>query len=232
MKTPAIKPAELAITLHLFDLDGTLADSKTGLYASFRAGLAVIGCPPQTDAALARFLGTPLPIVFRTVRPDVSAGDIDRGIQAFRAHYDRAGILGNDLYLGVPELLRAVRNAGRRNWIVTSKPEMHAVRVASLLGIDALIDGMVGAGLDETDTKADLVARALSDAAVPAANALMLGDRHYDVTGALVNGVTAVGALWGYGSRPELAQAGCRLFSDSPDAFRRDFVDQPMTALS
>jgi phosphoglycolate phosphatase len=127
---------------------------------------------------LAPFLGTPLPKIFRTVRPDVSEAEIKHGMQVFRKHYEREGIHGNRLYPGVREMLREVRHVGGRAWIVTSKPEGHAVRVAGLLRIDTLVDGVIGAGLDEADTKTGLVSRALSAARVPASQAMMLGDRH------------------------------------------------------
>ena len=198
--------------LHLFDLDGTLTDSRGGLYASFRVGLAAVGCGDPTDAELAPFLGTPLPMVFRTLCPEISQAGIDRGIQAFRVYYEQEGIFGNRLYPGARDLLRAVSAIGGSAWIVTSKPEAQAVRVAALLKIDALIAGVIGAGPEETDTKTELVARALSAAGMPASKTLMLGDRHYDIIGARENGVLPVGALWGYGSRTELTEAGCTRF--------------------
>jgi phosphoglycolate phosphatase len=198
--------------LHLFDLDGTLTDSRGGLYASFRVGLAAVGCGDPTDAELAPFLGTPLPILFRTLCPGIGQAGINRGIQAFRAFYEEEGIYGNRLYPGACDLLRAVRAIGGRAWIVTSKPEPQAVRVAALLDVETLVEGVIGAGPDETDTKTELVGRALSAAGIPASETLMLGDRHYDVIGARENGVLPVGALWGYGSRKELTDAGCTRF--------------------
>jgi phosphoglycolate phosphatase len=210
--------------LHLFDLDGTLTDSRGGLYASFRAGLAAIGCDVLTDAALGQFLGTPLPMVFRAVRPDVGQADIQRGMLAFRSHYEREGIYGNHLYPGVLFMLRAVRDAGLKAWVVTSKPEFQAKRVVSLLKIDRLIGGVVGAGVDELDTKTELVARALHNTGIKADQAVMLGDRHYDIIGARENHVRAVGALWGYGSRAELEDALCDDLVERPEDYCARYV--------
>lgn len=218
--------------LYLFDLDGTLTDSRPGLYGSFRAALAAIGCGDAADADLAPFLGMPLPMVFRTMRPDVSAAEIQTGMQAFREHFEREGIYGNILYPGVKDMLLAVRATGRKAWIVTSKPDGQAHRVVALLGIEELVDGVIGASLEETDTKTELVAHALATARVPASDALMLGDRHYDVTGARENGVLAVGALWGYGSKQELADAGCTCFVATPTAFRQTYLATPAKGLS
>jgi len=44
----------------------------------------------------------------------------------------------------------------------------------------------------------------------------MIGDRAQDVAGALANGVRPIGALWGYGTRAELARAGARQFCERP----------------
>src|SRR5262249_3731873 len=93
-------------------------------------------------------------------------------------------------------------------WIVTSKPEPQAKKVVRLLNLDSLVDGVIGASLAETDTKTDLVKRALAAAKAASSAVVMVGDRHYDETGAIENNVLPIGALWGFGSRNELQQAG------------------------
>lgn len=210
---------------YLFDLDGVLADSRPGLYLSFRAALKAIGVADVTDDALGRFLGTPLPEMFRTLKPAIARSEIAAGIKAFRAVYERDGIKQNHRYPGVHELLQAMVHGNASAWIVTSKPEFYAKQVAEFLGLDRYLSGVVGAGLEETDTKAGLIARALLQANVAGDAAIMLGDRHYDIAGALANNVLPVGALWGYGSRDELYEAGCRHFAQSPDEFRLEYVD-------
>ncbi len=208
-----------------FDLDGTLADSRAGLYPAFRAGLQAIGVASVGDEQLADFLGTPLPQMFRSFRADITQPEIDAGMAAFRAAYEVTGIVDNELYPGVIEMLAAIRRRGAAIWVVTSKPEPQAVRVVAHLKLDAYVEGVTGAGLAETDTKTDLVGRALSAAGVASHEAVMVGDRHYDVAGALANGVVPVGALWGYGSKEELSAAGCRLFARSANEFRTRFVE-------
>lgn len=209
---------------YFFDLDGVLADSRPGLHASFRGALQALGLPGQSDDQLSRFLGTPLPEMFRALRPDVSEADIEAGIVAFRRVYESVGIRQNHLYPGVLEMLRAIRQQQCMAWIVTSKPEKYAIEVARLLAIDDYLQGIVGAGLDEQDTKTGLIKNALARAAVASDAAIMLGDRHYDISGALANRVLPVGALWGYGSRDELTSAGCRHFVQSAKEFEERFV--------
>jgi len=215
-----------------FDLDGTLTDSREGLHLSFRGALAALGLETPGDPELDRFLGTPLPEMFRSLKPEISQPEIERGIVAFRAAYEGGGIRLNRLYPGVKELLQSLEGKGISVWIVTSKPEFYAHEVIKDLGLSQLVSGIVGADLDEKDTKSDLVRRALSEAGVAGQDAVMVGDRHYDVEGALQNGVMPVGALWGYGSLNELSSAGCKKFAKSASEFCREFVDPASSALA
>jgi phosphoglycolate phosphatase len=210
---------------YFFDLDGTLTDSRAGLYPAFRSGLEAIGIPSVSDERLKLFLGTPLPQLFREMRSDVGQREIDAGIAAFRSTFEQTGIIANELYPGIITMLEAVHRHRAKIWVVTSKPEFQAVRVVTHLGLDRFVAGVVGAGLAETDTKADLVARALSAAQVASHEAVMVGDRSYDVAGALANRVLPIGALWGYGSEDELKTAGCLHFARTPDEFREVFVE-------
>jgi phosphoglycolate phosphatase len=216
---------------YFFDLDGTLTDSRAGLIDSFRSGLEAAGAPALPDRALHTYLGTPLPDLFAAACPGITAAGIEAAIASFRRHYEAEGIFHNTLYPGVREMLATLRAEGHLAWVVTSKPEPQAVRVASLLGIDHLLHGIVGASLAETDTKTELLARALAGSGARAADNFMLGDRHYDVHGALENGVTPVGALWGYGTRKELRAAGCTLFALSAADFTSRFVLPPSARL-
>ena len=177
------------------------------------------------DERLARFLGPPLPEMFRVLKPAISGDEIAAGMVAFRAAYEAGGIARNALYPGVTEMLECIKKSGASCWIVTSKPQHYAVQVAAALGIDGYFQGITGAGLDERDTKSEMLAASLQRAGVTAAEAVMVGDRFYDVVGALENDVTPIGALWGYGSHEELHGAGCRLFAETAAQFQTRFVE-------
>ncbi len=209
---------------YFFDLDGTLTDARHGLYLSFRAALSTLDIPEMSDEDLHRFLGTPLPEMFRVLKPGISTLQITAGINAFRSAYEDAGIVQNALYPGALRLLAAIARKGAVAWVVTSKPEHYAVRILRDLRINRYLQGVIGAGLDETDTKTELIARALVAANVDNTDAIMLGDRHYDIIGALENRIMPIGALWGYGSYDELYTAGCRHFVNSLDEFLEAFV--------
>jgi|HubBroStandDraft_1064217.scaffolds.fasta_scaffold00238_11 phosphoglycolate phosphatase len=212
------------MTAYFFDLDGTLVDSRQCLFLSFRAAIAALDLSGIENDALARFLGTPLPEMFRTLKPNVTQAEIDRGMAAFRVAFEQRGIHQNHLYDGALAILHEIAHRGRKSWIVTSKPQPYAEQVVDVLGLNGLVSGIIGAGLDERDTKAGLIGRALQVSGLGKWQVVMIGDRHYDVEGALENQVRPIGVLWGYGSEAELRRAGCIDFARTPAEFIAKFV--------
>lgn len=209
-----------------FDLDGTLCDSRPGLVQSFHAAFQALGIGIDDDSKVDRFLGTPLPKVFRKMIGSISDEAVARGIEVFRQAYEKDGISKTPLYPGARELLESLRCTPFPVWLVTLKPQHYAVTIIDNLGIGDLFDGIVGAKPEEIDTKTTLIADALEHSGAEAAKTVMLGDRCHDVVGARDNGVRPVGALWGYGSRAELTRAGCHEFSTSLTDFKLSYLDQ------
>ena len=90
----------------------------------------------------------------------------------------------------------------------TSKPEIFARRIVTLFGLSAYVRRVYGANLDGAlDDKVKLFAHAARTEGFDPEEAILIGDRSHDVRAARMNGARAIGVLWGYGSREELAQA-------------------------
>jgi len=62
-----------------------------------------------------------------------------------------------------------------------------------------------------------MIAAAMADFGANAAETVMIGDRHFDIEGAVANGVRGIGVLWGFGSRTELEQAGAAAVAATPE---------------
>lgn len=210
---------------YFFDLDGTLCDSRPGLVQALRASFAALGI--ETDQDPAEFIGAPLPAIFRALVADIDEVDIAYGMLKFREAYESVGITRAPLYPGTEEMLATLHAQGRIVWLVTAKPQDQARRVLQNLALTRFFSGIAGAGDAEADPKSAILQRALKDSRADPRQALMLGDRTFDVAAAQACAVRPVGALWGYGSRAELAGAGCREFAASIAEFVRVYVDTP-----
>ncbi len=210
----------------LFDLDGTLTESGTGIKNSVRYMLAHYGLPPRTDEELNAFVGPPLAYSFHHFC-GFSPEKAKEAIAVYRTYYTQKGMFENRPYPGVPELLAALQGAGARLYVATGKPEPYARAILERFGLLPFFSGVAGISLrEEPCTKAELITRLLTAGGFAPGQAVMVGDRRYDVEGALATGLTAVGVLYGYGTKEELTAAGAHRLAETVPALQRLLLGQ------
>ena len=106
-------------------------------------------------------------------------------------------------------MLEALRAAGGRLIVATSKPEVFAKRIAEHFGFARSLDGVYGADMEgKRSSKIDVIRYAIREQGITPSGAVMVGDRKYDIVGAHEAGLADIGVLYGYGSREELVEAG------------------------
>jgi phosphoglycolate phosphatase len=197
----------------LFDLDGTLIDPKPGLIGSVQYALDKLGHPVPPADELLWLIGPP----FRVSLPKLlgSAERVEEAIGYYRECYFSGAMYDAVVYDGVADTLAALRAAGHRLTVATSKPHHYARPIVEHFGLAVHFLAVHGPELDGTnDHKADLIAHILRHQGVDPETALMIGDRELDVMAAARNGMRTVGVTWGYGSAEELA--GAAVLCDSP----------------
>jgi phosphoglycolate phosphatase len=203
----------------LLDLDGTLSDSRPGIAASFRFTLAELGHDPQAAGDLTWAVGPPIAVSIRRLLAMHGDDRVGRAVEIYRDRYSSVGLYDCAVFPGVPAMLDALRNAGLRMFIATSKRRDFAERVIDHLALRRYVQRVYGAlqggGLDD---KNDLLAHILKVERLSADRTVMLGDRLHDALAAKANGLRCIGALWGYGGRAELETAGADAMADTPDA--------------
>ncbi|MBP3936217.1 MAG: HAD hydrolase-like protein [Clostridia bacterium] len=209
----------------LFDLDGTLVKSEEGIYNCVSYALEKRGFPPITPAQLRSFIGPPLPVQFKAV---TGCSDEEAAIltDTYRERYKPIGQYEAELYDGIIDLLTALKEAGIPTGIATSKPEVFATTVAAHFGLDRLITVLVGAGLDEQhSTKPALITTACERLGITdKSRVVMVGDRFYDIEGALAVGAIPCGVSYGYGTAEELWNAGAKWVVDSAENMKNLFL--------
>lgn len=196
-------------TTILFDLDGTLTDPGLGITNAVMHALQKMGRPVPPREDLYRYIGPPLLGSFERFA-GMNATEARQALGFYREYFVPTGMFENEVYPGIPQLLERLRKAGKTVVLATSKPEPFARRILEHFDLLRWFDHVAGSTLDETRTeKAEVIAYALQLADVTdRASAVMVGDRSYDVDGAREQGLACIGVLFGYGSRPELEQAG------------------------
>ena len=203
----------------LFDLDGTLTDSRAGISACIRHALTRVGRTCPDDDVLATYIGPPLRGTLSTLLDTNDAALIETALAHYRARYDDVGLFENRVYDGVPEMLDATARRARSMFVATAKPLHAAVRIVGHFELARHFAGVYGAEPGgRFDAKIDLLAHLIESEVIQAEASVMVGDRAGDILAAKVNGIRSIGALWGYGDSGELADAGADLLCESPRA--------------
>src|ERR1700674_4178119 len=199
----------------LVDLDGTLVDPRPGLIGSVQYALGKLGHPVPPADELLWMIGPPFRVSFPKLlgRPDLT----EEAIAHYRENYFRGGMYDAIVYDGVPAALEALSSAGCRVVVATPKPHHYARPILERFDLARHFAGIHGPELDGTnDHKHDLIAHIITQHGVRAQDAIMIGDREFDVLAAKRNGIPTVGVTWGYGSKEELEKAGATVLCDAP----------------
>jgi phosphoglycolate phosphatase len=211
--------------LILFDLDGTLIDSEIGIFAGVRHSLASVGAEAPDDTVLRSWIGPPLRVSFG----EVLDGDnvrVEAAVAAYSQRFREIGWSEHTVYDGIAAVIAALVDAGHRLAVVTSKVRAHAEPILAHLPFGHLFERLYAPGPATAHSeKAEMIAAALADFDHPASDTMMIGDRRFDIEGAVANGVRGVGVLWGFGDREELEAAGAWKVIETP-------TDIPLLAAS
>ena len=206
----------------IFDLDGTLTESEPGIPKSVQYALEQMNRPPLDAATLRRFIGPPLRESFIAVA-GMAEDEADEAVRIYRERFSTVGWMENSVYEGIAPLLRALKAGGAYVAIATGKPEVFSRKIIDYFGLAPYIDRLEAITLsDHHADKVALVRRALPERYE---RACMVGDRAGDMEGALGNGIDGIGALYGYGTREELEDAGARFIAASVNALRDILLD-------
>jgi phosphoglycolate phosphatase len=201
----------------LFDLDGTLTDSRAGITACLRHALARLDRPCPEDDALLAYIGPPLRGTLSTLLGTEDPTLIETALAHYRARYDDVGLFENRLYDGVPAMLEDTARLARAMFVATAKPRHAATRIVTHFGLARHFVSVHGAEPGgRFDSKEDLLGHLLETGVIRAETSVMVGDRQSDIVAAKAHGLRAIGALWGYGNAGELD--GADLLCERPHA--------------
>lgn len=201
----------------LFDLDGTLTDPKEGVVRSMQSALERLGFPVPDESSLSKYIGPPLQHSFAEMLDSKDESLIKKALALYRERYGEVGMFENLVYEGIEKLLSQLSETGYRLYVATSKPKVFADQILDHFELSKYFNAIYGSELDgKFAEKGSLIQHLLESEKLSAADVFMVGDRKFDIEGALKNDLTPVGVLWGYGSLEELQKAGANLVCKTP----------------
>ncbi|MBI5526735.1 MAG: HAD-IA family hydrolase [Deltaproteobacteria bacterium] len=211
------------MSLVIFDLDGTLVDSRRDIAASVNHMLGVYNVPLLPLEVIERYVGSGAEnLVRRSMGEAAARFDIAEAVRAFRAHYLDHCLDTTRAFPGIPGLLSALKDRGVSLAVVTNKPTAMMHRILGGLDLARFFDVVLG-GDDVAAMKPDAgpARQVLSRTGTKPEQALMVGDSAVDVAFARSAGMKCV--VVGYGGiseAEEVANAGADFICETPEKLR------------
>ena len=211
----------------LFDLDGTISDPKIGITKSVQYGLKKMNIDEPDIDKLENFIGPPLRLSFEESY-GFTTEQAMQAISYYRERFEEKGMYENTVYDGIPTLLAALKEQGYILAIATSKPTVFAEEILRYFDLQHYFDFIGGSNLDETRSfKWEVIEYVMQQFEQCSSDQfIMIGDRKYDIDGAIKNGVDSIGVTYGYGSKEELQAANATYIVHTVEELKDFFIKQ------
>lgn len=210
----------------IFDLDGTITDPKDGITKSAAYALEAFGYGSVEPYSLDWFIGPPLHKSFMEYT-GCSEDEGMRLVEKYRERYRTIGVHENILYPEIKALLEDLKSAGKILAVASSKPTVFVRQILSDFELTEYFTVVEGSDLAGKHVeKEDVLSSALSKLGE---NAVMIGDRKFDITAAHALGIKAIGVSYGYAREGELEAAGADMIADFPEEIRKALVSPDLT---
>ena len=208
----------------LFDLDGTLTESGTGIIKGVQYALRSVGIEETDEEKLKLFVGPPLEESFET-HYGFTGADAENMIKKYREYYHVTGVYENAPYEGVTEMLAVLQQKGFFLAVASSKPQDMVDIVLKHFDLEQFFEVRVGSSPErELISKTDVIEAVLEEIGKTTGkakesvrtDAIMIGDRKYDILGAHEAGLPCIGVLYGYGTKEELTEFCADYLAETP----------------
>ncbi|MBO8463436.1 MAG: HAD hydrolase-like protein, partial [Firmicutes bacterium] len=165
-----------------FDLDGTITDSGLGITKSVQYALRAFGIEETNLKKLEPFIGPPLKDSFMEFY-HMDEEQANKAVKAYREYYEVTGLFENEVYDGIPNVLKQLKEAGKEMVLATSKPEVFAKKILEHFQLDSYFSIIAGADLEGNRVeKLDVMKYAIGLAnSEDYTQIVMIGDRKYDI---------------------------------------------------
>lgn len=161
-----------------FDLDGTLTDPGVGIFRSVAHAVDELGLSPLEATQLTSLVGPPLQESFASL--GLGPAEVTTAVAAYPEYFSDRGLYENTVYVGVPEVLEALRSEGFGLGMATSKPGLFGERILEHFDLTGYFTTVVGSKMDGSRRhKDEVIAGFLVE--LPDVNVVaIVGDRAQD----------------------------------------------------
>lgn len=194
-----------SIKLVIFDLDGTLIDSRLDLVHSVNAALRHINRPELPEEVIASYVGDGAPVLIQRALGGESVDEslVRKGLEYFLSYYREHKLDHTTLYTGIREALSAIQNSNnghpRKMAVLTNKPVNPSRAIVEALGLAPYFSQVYGGNSFATkkpDPEGAL--KLLAEAGVKPKQSAIVGDSHVDIRTGRNAGLWTVAVTYGF----------------------------------
>ncbi len=185
--------------LAIFDLDGTLMDTSSGIFATANKAVELVGREPEHDISqLSKFIGPPIDQCFIHTY-NLEEELIADAIEHYRKEYDLRGQYGAMEYPSIRNTLEKLKDRGYLLAVGSLKTENLVISMMDHFGLAHYFSSIRGGDPTGSLSKADIVNKVLSDLNIEAKDAVLIGDTIHDELGAKEANVSFIAVDYGFG---------------------------------
>lgn len=196
--------------LAVFDIDGTLVDSRASILQAATEAARELGLPDPEYDRVRQIVGLSLPHALAVLEPGLTPLELERFTAAFRASFGRMFDAGHEepLYPGAMETLRRLHRDGWRLSLATGQNRRGVARNLARVGWAELFVSSHCAEDGPGKPDPAMLHAAMTAASAQPASTVMIGDTAHDISMAVAAGVMPQGVAWGFHTPQEQTVAG------------------------
>ena len=205
--------------LLIFDLDGTLIDSKLDLAHAVNATRVHMGMAALDHERVYSYVGNGAPVLIRRAMGEQAGeSEVQEALEFFLEYYREHYLDYTVLYPGVRESLDRLRDAGKRMAVLTNKPVRISKAIIDGLGVSGHFFQVYGGNSFDFRKPHPIGVEALErESGIARADTLMIGDSSVDVQTARNAGIACAGMTYGFQPETLADPAPDRLFDSMPE---------------
>ena len=190
----------------IFDLDGTLLNSKLGLSNSLNYMYQQMGLNIDGSLVIDDLIGPPIHDGLKNIL-GFDDRQVELGVEIFRKYYGTKGMFEAEPFPGILDLLEELQNQGKQLYVATSKTDRYTEAVLRHFEIDRYLSDFQGVAGGRKHTKAALITELMErNQIIPSENKVMIGDTIFDIVGGQANEIRTIGVGYGFGNSEKIQE--------------------------
>jgi len=209
---------KLKADLIIFDLDGTLIDSKKDIADAVNSTLVGMGLEEMALEALYHYVGNGVrPVIEKSMIDSNQAERLPEAIKHFQDTYIEILLDTTVMFEGIGEVLDHFASKGKKMTVASNKPYRYVDKIIKGLDMSRYFLSVLGGdSLHTSKPDPEMLVESMKEAGVGREGSIMVGDSRVDIKAGINTGIRTIGVAYGFREREELVDAKPDVIIETP----------------